>query len=131
VLDLAGEAGFTIYYWHVMDAGRDSVDLLRKLLNRFGPRLRYILVFNQIRGDDFTILKESGEDVRALSLDARAISMRHLPDAAMNKIDASSSSFWAAQNSGGKENAGLGLMDRQRVKTWLREIYQQLDAAAI
>jgi hypothetical protein len=35
VLELSGEAGFAIYYWHVMDAGKDSVDLLKKLLDRF------------------------------------------------------------------------------------------------
>jgi hypothetical protein len=131
VLDLAAEAAFEIHYWHVMDAGKDSVDLLKRLLDRFDARLRYVLVFNQIRGDDFAILKESGLDARALSLGARTISLRHLSDAAMNKIDAASSSFWAAQNTAGKENAGLGLMDRQRVKTWLREAYQQLDAAGI
>src|SRR5271156_6342652 len=43
VLDLAHEAAFDIYYWHVMDAGKDSVDLLAKLLDRFGNRLRYVL----------------------------------------------------------------------------------------
>src|SRR6266404_3648266 len=62
VLDLAEEAGFAFYYWHVMDAGKDSVDLLGKLLDRFGNRLRYVLVLNQLRGDDFRILEKSGEE---------------------------------------------------------------------
>eukprot|EP01035_Chromulina_nebulosa_P005018 gene5018-6812_t len=52
VLDMAAESGFTITYWHVMDSGRDSVDLLKKLLDRFGARLNYVLVRNQMRGDE-------------------------------------------------------------------------------
>ncbi|HWD17727.1 MAG TPA: mobilization protein [Verrucomicrobiae bacterium] len=131
VLDMAEEGGFSIHYWHVMDAGKDSVDLLKRLLDRFGARLRYVLVLNQIRGDDFSILNHSGEYARAKTLGAKVVTVRHLSDAAMNKIDATSSSFWAAQNAQEKTNTGLGLMERQRVKTWLRDAYQQLDAAEV
>ena len=46
VLDLADELGIEIQYWHVMDTGRDSVDLLRRLLDRFGTSLKYVLVRN-------------------------------------------------------------------------------------
>lgn len=131
VLELAGEGGFTLNYWHVMDAGKDSVDLLKRLLDRFEGRLQYVLVLNQIRGDDFTILRESGELDRARALGARVITLRHLHDTVINKIDATSSSFWAAQNAADKATTGLGLMERQRVKTWMRDTYQQLDAAQV
>jgi hypothetical protein len=131
VLDMAAEMGFTITYWHVMDAGRDSVDLLKRLLDRFGSRLRYILVRNRIRGDDFSILERSGEETRALRLGARVIGLKHLHDAVINKIDASSSSFWAAGNASDKDVTGLGLMDRQRVKMWLRDAYQEIDVAGV
>ena len=66
VLDLADVSGLAIHYWHVMDSGRDSVDLLKKLLDRFGHRLHYVLVRNQLRGDDFTQLEQSGEMQRAI-----------------------------------------------------------------
>ena len=92
------------------------MDLLSKLLERFGDRLHYVLVLNQLRGDDFSMLKASGAAARAQALGARSVSIKRLSEAAMQKIDASSSSFWAAKNSADKENAGLGLMDRQRVK---------------
>ena len=49
----------------------------------------------------------------------------------MNKIDATSSSFWAAKNTAEKAATGLGLMDRQRVKTWLKGVYEQIDLAAV
>ena len=131
VLDMAAEMGFTITYWHVMDAGRDSVDLLKRLLDRFGSRLRYILVRNRIRGEDFSILERSGEETRALRLGARVISLKHLHDAVINKIDASSSSFWAASHATEKDITGLGMMDRQRLKMWLREAYQEIDVAGV
>src|SRR5882724_1970553 len=85
VLEMAEEAGFALYYWHVMDAGKDSVDLLAKLLDRFGGRLRYVLVLNQLRGDDFNIFKKSGEQVRAQKLGARTVSIKRLNDGAIQK----------------------------------------------
>ena len=131
VLDMAGESGFTITYWHVMDSGRDSVDLLKKLLDRFGARLNYVLVRNQMRGDDFGMLEQSGEQDRALGFGAHVVTIKHLSDAIIQKIDASSSSFWAAQHDADKSRTGLGMMDRQRLKMWLRDAYQQIDRAPV
>ena len=131
VLEMAGESGFEITYWHVMDSGRDSVDLLKKLLDRFGARLGYVLVRNQMRGDDFSLLERSGEQDRAEALGARTVSIKHLSDAIIQKIDASSSSFWAAQHDTEKSRTGLGLMDRQRLKMWLRDANQQIESAGV
>lgn len=131
VLELAEEAGLAFYYWHVMDTGKDSVDLLTKLLDRFGNQLHYVLVLNQLRGDDFSILQESGAKERALALGARLVSIKRLHDGAIQKIDASSSSFWAAKNSADKASSGLGMMDRQRVKMWLRAAYQEIDPVGV
>ncbi|WP_079420216.1 mobilization protein [Thiomonas intermedia] len=129
LLDLAPELGLQIRYWHVMDSGRDSVDLLRTLLDRFGARLDIVLVLNQLRGDDFGILEQSGQKQRALDLGARIMPLRRLHEAAMIKIDAASSSFWAATHSAVVHD--MGLLERQRVKTWLRNAYQELDALGI
>ena len=126
VLNLADEMGMKIYYWHVMDSGKDSVDLLKKLLDRFGTGLEYVLVRNQIRGNDFGVLEQSGEQARALQLGARMVSVKKLNDGVINKIDAGSSSFWKAK-SPQDPSSGLGLMDRQRVKTWLRDVYREID----
>ncbi len=131
VLDMAGESGFTITYWHVMDSGRDSVDLLKKLLDRFGARLNYVLVRNQMRGDDFGMLEQSGEQDRATGFGAHVVSIKHLSDSIIQKIDASSSSFWAAQHDADKSRTGLGMMDRQRLKMWLRDAYQQIGTAPV
>ena len=65
VLETADELGLSFHYWHVMDSGKDSVDLLKKLLDRFGTRLNYVIVLNQLRGDNVEIFEKSGERARA------------------------------------------------------------------
>ncbi len=126
VINIAHEMNLGTVYWHVMDSGRDSVDLLRKLLDRFGTGLRYVLVRNQIRGNDFSVLEQSGEQARALQLGAKIITIKRLHEPAMQKIDAASLSFWSAKNNTDTPGS-LGLMDRQRVKMWMREVYRELD----
>jgi hypothetical protein len=126
VIDLADELGMKLFYWHVMDTGKDSVDLLRRLLDRFGSGLSYVLVRNQVRGGDFAGLEQSGEQARAIALGAHVVSMKKLNEHVIQKIDAASSSFWKAKSSE-KDPGGLGLMDRQRVKMWLRDLYREID----
>ena len=125
LLELSSEMGIALTYWHVMDSGRDSVDLLKKLLDRFGSRLNYVLVQNQIRGDNFDILEASGEKQRALSLHARIIHIKRLHEASMVKIDGHSSSFWSATQRA--DEHALGILERQRVKLWLRHAYGEID----
>src|SRR5882762_10403786 len=48
LLEVAPEIGLNIRYWHVMDSGRDSVDLLKRLLDRHGTKFNYTLVLNQV-----------------------------------------------------------------------------------
>lgn len=127
VLDVAAELGLSFIYWHVMDSGRDSVDLLRKLLDQFGDRMKLVLVLNEVRGDQFDILKASGELERASAMGAVIVNVRKLQDSTMQKIDAHSASFWAATQQTEKAATGLGMLERQRVRTWLNKSYEQFD----
>jgi hypothetical protein len=131
VLNLADEMNIRIHYWHVMDSGKDSVDLLRKLLDRFAKDLRYVLVRNQLRGSNFNVLEQSGEQARAIELGAKVVTIKKLHDTVINKIDAANSSFWAARNVPEKDGMGLGIMERQRVKMWLRDAYRELDPVGV
>lgn len=127
VLDVAAELGLSFIYWHVMDSGRDSVDLLRKLLDQFGDRMKLVLVLNEVRGDQFDILKASGELERAAAMGAVIVNVRKLQDSTIQKIDAHSASFWAATQQTEKAATGLGMLERQRVRTWLNKSYEQFD----
>lgn len=131
VLEATEELGASFTYWHVMDSGKDSVDLLKKLFDRFGSRLNYVLVLNQVRGEFFEIFYESGERERATELKAKVITLKRLHEPVITKIDAGSTSFWAAKNRSTTEVKGLGLLERQRVKLWLRAAYEQIDTVGI
>ena len=131
VVGLAEEHGLTLTWWHVMDAGRDSVDLLRQWLDQFGGRIKLVIVLNELRGDRFEILDASGELARAEALGASVITLRRLPDATMQKIDRQSASFWAAINHHDRAAAGLGMLERQRVKVWLHRAYGELAKLAL
>ena len=131
VIGLAQENGLTLTWWHVMDAGRDSVDLLRQWLDQFGGRIKLVIVLNEVRGDRFEILEASGELARAEALGASVISLRRLPDTTMQKIDQHSVSFWAAVNHPDRAASGLGLLERQRVKVWLNRAYGEMGSLAL
>lgn len=126
LLEVASELSLNIRYWHVMDAGKDSVDLLKRLLDRHGNRLNYVIVLNEVRGDDFRILDMSGEKERALALGAVIVNIKRLHEVSMIKIDASSASFWAVANKSDADTSGLGLLERQRVKSWLKHSFAQI-----
>ncbi|MGA2862246.1 MAG: hypothetical protein ABSF31_10900, partial [Steroidobacteraceae bacterium] len=87
LLEVAREIGLNIHYWHVMDAGKDSVDLLERLFEQYEQRLGYVVVRNHLRGDDFGILHRSGLLERAQALNARLIDIKRLYDPTMLKID--------------------------------------------
>ncbi len=127
LLDIRDDLGISLTYWHVMDSGRDSADLLDKLLDQFGARLPLVVVLNQVRGGDFTILESSGALARAKELRAAVINLHRLQDTTMQKIDAHSTSFWAATNRGGKDGSALGLLERQRAKNWLHKAYGEME----
>lgn len=131
LLEVGAELNLFIRYWHVMDSGRDSVDLLKRLFDRHGNRLNYVIVLNQIRGEDFKVFEASGEKARALELGASIITIKRLHESSMTKIDASSSSFWAAANKADNDTSGLRLLERHRVKSWLKNAFAQVAATGV
>ena len=130
VVNLADEMDIHVHYWHVMDCGKDSVDLLKRLLDRFGTGLRYVLVRNQLRGNDFSLLERSGEQTRAQELGAKVITIKKLYEGVIMKIDNGSHSFAQAKSTE-EDSMGFGLMDRQRVKMWLRDAYREFDDVGV
>ncbi len=126
VLALAKELDIRVRYWNVMDSGKDSVDLLEKLLGQFHAQLDYVLVLNQSRDDNFSLLQKSPAYQAALELGARVINLKRLHPPVMAKIDRQSLSFWAAKNKQLDADLGLGLLERQRLKIWLNSAYEEI-----
>jgi MinD superfamily P-loop ATPase len=124
------DMGVTVNFWHVADAGKESVDLLGRLVNTFENGPRYFVVKNYGRGSDFSQLESSAAMEKALSLGAQVVNVAQLHEASMRKIDRQNISFWAAIHTR-PETDGLGLLERQRVKTWLKKTYESFDNLAL
>jgi len=88
-------------------------------------------VLNEVRGGDFRILDASGEKERALGLGASIVHIKRLHEVSMIKIDAGSVSFWAVANRGDGDTSGLRLLERQRVKVWLRQSFAEIEKPGI
>ena len=126
LVSLMAEIGVTVNFWHLADSGKDSVDLLDRLVATYGPGPNYIVVRNLGRGSDFSLLDESAALKKALALGGRVVTLTSLNEASMRKIDRQNVSFWAAiHNRDGADV--LGMLERQRVKTWLKTTYDMLD----
>jgi hypothetical protein len=126
LFSVMAEMGVTINFWHVADVGKDSVELLGRLINTFESGPNYIVVKNEGRGSDFSLLDESAALVKALTLGAKVITLPQLQEASMCKIDRQNASFWAALNNRADPDS-LGLLERQRVKHWLKKTYETFD----
>jgi hypothetical protein len=126
LLALLAEMGVTVNFWHVADVGHDSVDLLGRLLTTYGAGPGYVVVKNHGRGSDFSQLERSPALAKAHALGAYCIDLPMLHEASMRKIDRQNASFWAAINDRNSPHC-LGMLERQRVKTWLRNTYASFD----
>ncbi len=130
LIALLQELGVLVNFWHVADAGKDSFDLLQRLIDTYCDLANYIVVKNMGRGSDFSLLEDSPELNYALGIGARVITLNQLHEASMRKIDRQNASFWGAINNKSGPDA-LGMLERQRVKTWLKSTYAALGELAL
>jgi len=131
VLELFREAGVMVNCWHILDDGKDSLDMLSNLLEEFKNEARYVVVLNHGRGARFDAFHASPQKQRTLELGGKIIELPKLHEGSMRLVDHSNSSFWAAINAGENGEQLLGLLDRQRVKIWLRRVYAELDTLGL
>jgi hypothetical protein len=127
--ELLAEQGHKAVFWHVMDDSQDSLATLGQLTAAFGGTVSYVIVLNHGRGGSFAHVEGSSAYAAALALGARVINLQRLHEASMRKIDQANASFWAATQSG--DGGVLGLLERQRVRVWLRRTYQDLESVLI
>lgn len=122
LFEVFAELGVTVNFWHVMDDGRDAVDLLGKLVDNYGSGPNYIVVQNHGRGSDFSLLRHSQALQKAEAHGAHVVELPRLHDSSMRKIDKHNNSFWKAINDRESPDS-LGLLERHRVKIWLKNCY--------
>jgi hypothetical protein len=124
IIGLLTEMGYTLYFWHLLDDGADAVKLLDRTLRDYGNSpVKIIAVKNLGRGDNFAVFDQSDTCQKALAMGVRIITLGRLHPQVTQKIDFADLSFWAAA----QNRDALSLTERQRVKVWLGNAYQQLD----
>ena len=95
-------------------------------MDTYGQGPNYVVVQNHGRGSDFVLLRESYALQKAQEHGAYVIELPRLHDACMRKIDQNNTSFWKAIHDKDSSDA-LGMLERQRVKTWQKNCYDVFD----
>ena len=115
MLNLADESGIA-HPLLARDGHRaDSVDLLRKLLDRFGTSLKCVLVRNQVRGTDFAALRAVGR-AGARARPGREDRLGEEAARQRDPEDRHQQQQLLARHTHTDSPIALGLMDRQRVE---------------
>jgi hypothetical protein len=128
LLTLASDVGLTFHLCFVTDAGYDSLNLLQKTLETYEDRVRYTIIRNYGRADDFEALA-GHKQVQKLARQYNAVFMDFpllVGSVVRNRLDAESLSFRAALHSD-----AFGLIEKQRIKKFLNEAYHAIEAAGV
>lgn len=129
ILSIAPEAGVDITIWFVSDGGWDSISLLKKSLEYFKDGARHVVVKNLGKSSDDW---ESFDQDKALQKlikqhKAKVIEFpRFVGSVVRNTIDGQSLPFSKAM-----EYGEFGVIEKQRVRKFLRESYEAFGKAGV
>ena len=124
VLALLARLGHPLWYWYVIDDGKDSVRLLSTMLDRFEEDCHVVCVLNRGRGRDFMLFEEAKLADRIAERGGHVIELPELHSGSMLKMDAYDKSFWAAiHNTDEHEGPCLSRMERQRARVFIRDVH--------
>ena len=126
VLELSAELDVPIIFWHVIDDGKNSIDLLDGLLSNYsqGLNTHFVIVKNTGLGLDFSLFDNSSVCKIAEKRNARILTLSELNKRVMNKIDRFNLSYRIAAHQ--TQGDCLNLLERQRVKVWLSRWEKEL-----
>jgi hypothetical protein len=103
----------------------DSVEQVQRLTDEFADKCGYVIVRNAAHSDSFTIFETC--EVRALLKDkcgAREIGMSRMQDWLVEELNAENLTVTAAA-----KHPAFSLLDRQRLQTWQRRLYAEIESA--
>jgi hypothetical protein len=104
----------------------DSVDQIQRLADELGGKCNYVIVRNAAHSDSFELYE--GSEVRAQIADkfgGKEISMTQLPDWLVIALNQRNLTITAAA-----KHQDFSLLDRQRLQTWQRKLYVEIESAA-
>jgi len=104
----------------------DSVDQIQRLTDEFGKKCGYVVVRNAAHSESFALFESS--EVRAQlkdKLGGREITMTRLQDWLVESLNAENLTITAAT-----KHPAFSLLDRQRLQTWQRKLYAEIESVA-
>ena len=104
----------------------DSVDQVQRLADELGSKCNYVIVRNAAHSDSFELYE--GSEVRAQIADklgGKEINMTQLPDWLVIALNQRNLTITAAA-----KHQDFSLLDRQRLQTWQRKLYAEIESAA-
>jgi cellulose biosynthesis protein BcsQ len=104
----------------------DSVDQIQRLADQFGKQCSYVVVRNAAHSDSFALFESS--EVRTQlkdKLGGREIAMSRLQDWLVEALNAENLTITAAT-----KHPAFSLLDRQRLQTWQRKLYAEIESVA-
>jgi CobQ/CobB/MinD/ParA nucleotide binding domain len=104
----------------------DSVDQIQRLTDQFGKQCSYVVVRNAAHSDSFALFESSEVRVQLKEkLGGREISMSRLQDWLVEALNAENLAITAAI-----KHPAFSLLDRQRLQTWQRKLYTEIESVA-
>jgi hypothetical protein len=104
----------------------DSVDQVQRLADQFGKKCNYVVIRNAAHSDSFALFESS--EVRAQLKDkfgGREIAMSRLQDWLVEALNAENQTI-----TGATKHPAFGLLDRQRLQTWQRKLYAEVESVS-
>lgn len=104
----------------------DSVDQVQRLTDQFAKKCNYVVIRNAAHSDSFALFEAS--EVRARlkeKLGGREITMSRLHDWLVEALNAENVTITAAV-----KHPAFSLLDRQRLQTWQRKLYTEIESAS-
>lgn len=104
----------------------DSVDQVQRLAEQLGKAAGYVVVRNAAHSDSFALFDSAEVRVRLKSeLGGREITMTRLQDWLVEALNRENVTISAAT-----KHAGFSLLDRQRLQTWQRKLFAEIESAS-
>ena len=104
----------------------DSVDQVQRLAEQLGKTVGYVVVRNAAHSDSFALFDSAEVRVRLKSeLGGREITMTRLQDWLVEALNRENVTISAAT-----KHTAFSLLDRQRLQTWQRKLFAEIESAA-
>jgi hypothetical protein len=104
----------------------DSLDQIQRVVEDLDDKASYIVVRNQVHGESFALYDRSAVRVRLLKkLGGREITMTRMEEWLVEGLNRENLTVTAAA-----KHESFYLLDRQRLLTWQRKLYAEIESVA-